>query len=427
MSMNPYAVLRPHADEPTETTEPTRLRGWRLAIVRALVFPLAALALIVYAVALPGLPSRLATPCDDIPNTCLFTPEQMTQFARLSITPSGLAVAVTALTCLAILLVVLVAAVLLVRRSDDRMALFVALTLLLMPAVYTPIIQGLTAGWWLPGQLMNLFGLFAIYLLMGLFPSGRFVPRWIWAPIVILILCTGIPLGNALAVLAIFLILALYGCIIAAQLYRYRRLASPVQRAQTRWVVFGFILALAVNLVFWQPVAWIPALQRPTSLYTAFAALDSFLILCILAGSFGVSILRYRLYDIDVIIRRTLIYGSLTVILATVYLAGVVGVQSVVNEIARKSSGATSPVLIVITTLLIAALFQPLRHRIQRFIDRRFYRSRYDIRKTLDSFGMALRQEVDLSALTGQLVEVVHETMQPEHVSLWLRENESAR
>ena len=166
---NKHAVLQPRADKTTETT---RLRGWRLAIVRALVFPLAALALIVYAVALPGLPSRLATPCDDIPNTCLFTPEQMTQFARLSITPSGLAVAVTALTCLAILLVVLVAAVLLVRRSDDRMALFVALTLLLMPAVYTPIVQGLSAGWWLPGQLMNLFGLFAIYLLMGLFPSG---------------------------------------------------------------------------------------------------------------------------------------------------------------------------------------------------------------------------------------------------------------
>jgi hypothetical protein len=144
-------------------------------------------------------------------------------------------------------------------------------------------------------------------------------------------------------------------------------------------------------------------------------------ILCVLAGSFGVAILRYRLYDIDVIIRRTLIYGSLTAILAAVYVVGVIGVQALVNTIAHKPDEVSSPILIVITTLLIAALFQPLRQRIQRFIDRRFYRSRYDTRKTLDSFSTALRQEVDLPRLTGRLVEVVHETMQPEHVSLWLR------
>ena len=147
--------------------------------------------------------------------------------------------------------------------------------------------------------------------------------------------------------------------------------------------------------------------------------------IAILAICFGVAILRYRLYDIDVIIRRTLIYGSLTAILAGVYIAGVIGVQSIVNTIARTPSGKTSPVLIVITTLLIAALFQPLRRIIQRFIDRRFYRSKYDTRKTLEAFSATLRQQVDLPTLTGQLVNVVTETMQPEHISLWLRDAKS--
>ena len=415
--MNRPAVLQSRADEAT------RLRGWRLIVMRASIFALVALALAVYVLALPSLPSRLAISCDNIPNDCLITPQQVTSLARLGITPAGVALIFTALTCLAILLVVLVVAVLLWRRSNDWMALFVAATLILMPSVYTPIVLALPREWQLSGQLLNLAGLLAIYLLMGLFPSGRFMPRWIWAPIIVLILSTGIPLGSALAVLAIALILALYGCIIAAQIYRYRR-STPVEQAQTKWVVYGFILALVVNQAFWEPVAWIPALQRPDSLYTAFAALDSFLILCILAVSFGVAILRYRLYEIDVIIRRTLIYGSLTAILAVVYFAGVIGMQAIVNSIAHKPDEVSSPVLIVITTLLIAALFQPLRRRIQRFIDRRFYRSRYDSRTTLDNFGAALRQEVDLPRLTGRLVEVVHETMQPEHVSLWLREQE---
>ncbi len=415
--MNRHAVLQPSESSAGETT---RLHGWRLVVMRAPVFALVALAL-------PGLPARLATPCEDIPSACLITPEQAAQLAPLGITPAGVAVVATVLTYVAILLVVLVAALLLWRRSDDRMALFVAATMILMPAVYTPITHGLSPAWKLPGELLNLLGEFAIYLLMGLFPSGRFVPRWIWAPIVLLVLSTGIPLDNALAIFGVFLILALYGVIIAAQIYRYRRLSSPVQRQQTKWVVFGIILALFVNLIYWQPVVWIPSLQRPDSLYTVFPALDSFVILCILAGSFGVAILRYRLYEIDVIIRRTLIYGSLTAILAGVYVVGVVGVQSIVNSIAHKPDEVSSPLLIVVTTLLIAALFQPLRSRIQRFIDRRFYRSRYDTRKTLDTFEMTLRQEVDLPTLTGQLVEVVHETMQPEHVSLWLREKEGIR
>ena len=415
--------------------ETTRLQGPRLVVVRTAAFALVALTLLVYALALPGLAPRLATPCIDI-NSCIVTPQQVAPLGRLSITPDGLAMAVTLLSCLAILLVSSVAALLLWRRSDDWMALLVAVTLILLPSVLTPIVQGLpTSLLWL-NDVYDAAAFLALYLLIGLFPSGRFVPRWLWLPILLDMLLEWAPLPppptpQAQAIvgaLGIFALLFNYASLIGGQIYRYRRFSTPAQRQQTKWVVSGIILTLVVNQLFWQPIVWIPALQRPDSLYTLLAGPDSFLMIVILAVSFAIAILRYRLYDIDVIIRRTLIYGSLTLILAAVYVMGVVGVQSIVNSIAHTSGRPASPILIVITTLLIAALFQPLRRRIQRFIDRRFYRSRYDTRKTLDSFSATLRQEVDLSMLTGRLVEVVTETMQPEHVSLWLqgrRENRS--
>jgi hypothetical protein len=137
----------------------------------------------------------------------------------------------------------------------------------------------------------------------------------------------------------------------------------------------------------------------------------------------GIAVLRYRLYNIDQIINRTLVYGTLTATLLALYFGGIVALQRIFVLL----TGEKSTLAVVASTLLIAALFNPLRRRIQGFIDRRFYRKKYDARKTLEAFSARLREETNLEALNNDLVGVVRETMQPAHVSLWLRSDQPLR
>jgi hypothetical protein len=413
----------------------TRLCGWRLLVVRGLIFSVIGFTLALYLLALPGLYPRLSVPCTDELAQCLYFPEQVAPLAKLGLTPGSLIVIVMVVSYASILLVGGVAALLILRRSDDWMALFLALTLVLMPANFTPVLDGLPHALLGFGQLYANASFLALYLLIGLFPSGRFVPRWLWLPILVLALQAIVPLPppppNTGAVPGLLVLLLGLGiplvslgaqaCLVGGQIYRYRSVATPVQRQQIKWGVYGLVLTLLVNQVFWQPAVWIPALQRRDSLYILLAGPDSFLMIAILAISFSVAILRYRLYEIDTIINRALVYGGLTAISAAVYVAGVVGSQAVVNALTNSDGQAQSPISIVVTTLLIAALFQPLRRRLQKTIDRRFYRRKYDASRTLAAFAATLRTQIALSELTNHLLGVVEETMQPEHVSLWLR------
>jgi hypothetical protein len=181
------------------------------------------------------------------------------------------------------------------------------------------------------------------------------------------------------------------------------------ERQQIKWFASAAALSLVWIIVFGQSTRGLPG---------AIVALSGLLVVPSIPIATGIAILRYRLYDIDLIINRTLVYGSLSASLALVYFGGVATTQAIF----RALTGQEQPQLaIVVSTLAIAALFNPLRRRIQGFIDRRFYRSKYDARKTLEAFSAKLRDETDLDALRDELVRVVRETMQPAHVALWLR------
>jgi hypothetical protein len=201
------------------------------------------------------------------------------------------------------------------------------------------------------------------------------------------------------------MLLAGLGAMISV-LVRFRRSRGD-ERQQIKW----FAAATALTLV-WYPVFG----QSTRGLPEAIVALSGLLVLPSIPIATGIAILRYRLYDIDVIINRTLVYGSLTAMLAAIYLGSVVLLQYIFCAL----TGQGSTFAVVASTLVIAALFTPLRQRIQRFIDRRFYRRKYDAAKTLEAFSAKLRDETDLNTLRDELVTVVRQTMQPKHVSVWL-------
>jgi hypothetical protein len=187
---------------------------------------------------------------------------------------------------------------------------------------------------------------------------------------------------------------------------------DAVSRAQLRWAVGGFVIGLAMSLLVF-PVAfgWITDTFWATLLSSGVS-----MGFTVIGVSLAIAVLRYRLFDIDVIIRRTLVYSVVTALLALVYFGGVAVLQGVFSGV----TGERSTLAIVISTLGIAALFNPLRGRVQTFIDRRFYRQKYDAQKTVEQFSEKMRDEVDLDRMTGELVRVINETMQPDRVGLWL-------
>jgi hypothetical protein len=326
------------------------------------------------------------------------------------------------------------------RKSNDWLALLASLLLVsqgvlqFSGSLSTPLEYSSTA-WYMPTVFLFLLDTTLYLLVFALFPNGRFVPAWMrWlvtAEIALGVIFYLLPtsssntetlLTSPTASQLLFIWVNIIGgwvSIIGGQIYRYRRVSSPTERQQTKWVVLGIIEGPVLGVLYYFPPLLFPSLRAPDSLYfllfkPVYTIIFLFAPLC-----FGIAILRYRLWDIDVLINRTLVYGTLTVSLALVYVGLVIGLQSLVRLFTGQA--LQSPVVIVASTLAIAALFHPLRRRIQAIIDRRFYRRKYDSARTLAAFSATLRNEVDLHQLREHLVTVVEETMQPSHVSLWLR------
>ncbi len=282
------------------------------------------------------------------------------------------------------------------------------------------------------------WGLMATFLPL-LFPTGRLTsPRWrpvAWLTAIVLTLAiltqaiapgpmteetptitNPVGIDSVAAIVPVVenvgtaLVMAVVLASLASLVVRFRR-SRGVERQQLKWFAYSAAL-LAISIMLGFLSNFVPVLE-----FGPYGSALQILGVSSIPLAVAMAILRYRLYDIDLLINRTLVYGPLTVLLASTYLGGVVGLQSVF----RALTGQESTLAVVASTLAIAALFNPLRRRVQAFVDRRFYRRKYDARKALESFSAKLRDESDLDALKENLAGVVRETMQPANVSLWLR------
>ncbi len=380
---------------------------------------LSGLTAIIFIAGIPSLVAQLQTACTAA--VCFgwqLTTSDAQALERQSITISFYAVYVVALNVLFLLSFLGVAALIMWRRGWDRSAVLMALVLSMFATAEA--IDLLGTVWNLPDVIWNALIATSSMLLFLLFPNGKFVPRWTGRVVLLpsISILIGVLIPQWSQGLSGISELASYLLGIGAQIYRYRHVSTPTERQQTKWAVFGIALATVSFICLSLIGGFFPQTGTIASGGLVSLTIDTIwpLSYTLIPVSIGIAILRSRLYDIDVIIRRTLIYGALTAMLVVFYFVCVVALQ----ELLRGLSGQGSEVAIVVSTLTVAALFNPLRRRVQSAIDRRFFRRKYDVVMTLEAFSRAARDEVDLGRLADRLVEVVDETMQPAHVGLWL-------
>lgn len=322
----------------------------------------------------------------------------------------------------------IIAGIIFWRMSDDWLGMLVSITLVFLGGLlFTSSNDALVRAYpELIGllDLIQLFGITALIAIFLLFPDGQFVPRWFqwfFGVVVALFLLNEFmsAAGVASDPLEILTFLVFIFIAPANQIYRYIKVSTLVARQQTKWVVLGLFGALVLIITWTMVGVFYPPDQpgSPRLIALIFAVPLIALLGLLLPLTFAISILRYRLWDIDIIINRGLIYGSLTIILAVTYF----GAISILQYLFTLLTGQQSPIALVISTLMIAALFQPLYRRVQELINRRFYRGKYDAGKILTEFASTARDEVDLDKLTTAFLSAVEESLQPATLSLWLQ------
>jgi hypothetical protein len=415
------------------STPATTLRGRWLVLARGAWVAVALLTMGVFVSGIPSEFARLRTPCSGVVG-CAWAPRLTAENARelgeLGLSVDLFAAYFVALEIAFVAVSAAIGAAIFWRRSDDRMALLVSLMLITLGASLTvpyPLLD-LPLVWKASAETVSFVGSASLILFLYLFPDGHFVPRWTrWLALagigsIVAVTFFYEPLLRfryPLSIVAWALAAGITGTILFAQVYRYRRMSDPSLRQQTKWVVFGIVAALGGGFALMLLDLVVPSGVLPSRVLASLVGTTAFFLFALLIPvSIAVAVLRYHLYSIDLLINRTLVYGSLTASLALVYFGGVTATQAIFRTLTGQEQ--QPQLAIVISTLVIAALFNPLRRRIQSFIDRRFYRSKYDARKTLEAFSAKLRDETDLNTLSDDLLGVVRDTMQPKHLSLWL-------
>jgi hypothetical protein len=411
---------------------PATLRGRWLLIARVAWVVVALLYVGVFISGIPSEFARLQTPCTDTVSCSLIphlTVQKVQQLKEVGLSAEFFAAYFVSIEAAFTALSAAIGALIFWRRPDDRMALFVSLMLLTLGgALPIPLFTlDLSPLWTASARAVAFVGGASAILFFYVFPDGHFVPRWSrWLGLASI----GV-VGPSLLVPYSFLSLlqhpllnavlsaSIVGALLLAQAYRYKRVSNAAQRQQTKWVVFGTVVALGGYGAF----TALDLLLQSALLASLLGNTAFFVLMLLIPISIAVAVLRYRLYDIDVVINRTLVYGTLTATLVALYFGGIVVLQRVFVAL----TGEKSTLAVVASTLAIAALFNPLRRRLQGFVDRRFYRKKYDAAKTLEAFSAKLRDETDITALSDDLVGVVRETMQPAHVSLWLRPDTASK
>lgn len=405
-----------------------RLQSRWTALARVGWLLLTALTILLYLVGVPKGYATLLTLCNGFPDCAnqQLNPMLAHQLANMGLSIRLYAWYFTALGALHVLVCLIIASVIFWRRSDERMALFISAMLIAwgiggwvtLGPNHNPMLQSMAL-------IIQVIGNICIALLFFVFPDGRFVPRWTrWLALIFVvreILAVLLPADapGSGAIQALFFLGIPLGLYI--QWYRYRRVSTAVERQQTKWVVFGMMVGAAgyASVILWFMLTW-PDWHVDNLLAYTLGSTALYLFNLVIPVSIAMAILRSHLWDIDILIRRTLIYGVLTAVLAIVYLGSVVLFQ----EILRGLTGQASDLAIVASTLVIAGLFAPMRSRIQEIIDRRLYRGKYNAAQVLSAFGATVRDEVDLGRLKEELLAVVEETMRPSSVSLWLKKAE---
>jgi hypothetical protein len=413
-----------------EEQSSVRLHGRWLLFARGLWGMLVVLTLTIFFASLPVYVALLQTPCAG--PACEYqqlTPEQGETLKEVGLSRGDYTAYTVAFTLVILVICLAVSTLIVWRRSHDPMALLVALMLVTLGsiAVATAVPQ-IPSPWQVPNECLTLLFLALFLLIFSLFPTGRFVPGFMRSLFIVFLVVqvpltfwdTGPLLPNSPGSRPGWLVsVGEIATLALIQLYRYQRVSTPLQRQQIEWVIFGLAVPSLLAVSLSVPYLMFPVLAEPASLYPLAYNQISFLLALSIPLSFGFAMLRYRLWDIDLLINRTLVYGLLTVLLAGIYVSLVVGLQVFLRGVISQDNS----IALVGSTLAIAPLFQPLRQRIQTLIDRRFYRRKYDAAKIVEAFSATLRNEVDLSQLREHLLNVVQETMQPSHVSLWLRKD----